>query len=424
MKKRVRNGRESRLFGRPPCAKLLATLACLGPMTVRDLARSIGSDSSATWVSTQRFIEAGILHKSTRPGARKRVALDRGFPAYPQVRDLLRALGVRLGLHVDPKNRAGCGSAPTLARDSTEIDLQTLFGSANRGQLLLLLSERGDIDRQDVSELLSVSIYGAQCAIDSLVREGAVRIEPREGLRRRVILDEKYFAHDELLVLLHRIVHCMPEYRKVAQSSRREIGGHRGPRSVKVTRKRLRDPLKRAVRALSFFEAGMARIMILLAASGGRAPWTPLVSRAAAESSVRDSTRRLERAGLVACKEGWVFLRRDPKSFRALLEATAFVEGVAPVTTAAKPPRAPSFEKNPRFDRLTRGGRLRVLAAVAAHPGLTIGDLSRMLSITRRSVRTTLLHFDRAFLIARDDERVRLHSRAVSELPRFLLEAA
>ena len=356
---------DSTLFGRPSCAQILVTLACRGPKTVREIARAIGREYRGTYDTVEKFLSAGILHKSVRPGSRKRVSLDRALPAYAELRDLLVRIGAHFGVEVELVNRARCGSVPVTKDQRRPVDLQALFGPQNRGMLLLLAAARSDVDREDVRELLSISICGAEKAIRWLEAEGALRAGAREGLRRPVVLDPGYFAHDELVALLDRLLHLAPEYRTLASDSRRQVGGWSrsgihpiGPQT------RARSP-KRAVRAIAFSEAGAARVLLLLAASKGPVRTADLTERTRiARSAVRNAVLLLERCGLVARSIGpsekgvdsWLHLRCDAgtRDLVALLTGVAQVNRIARIRAgrSALPPLARPLRNCSTFSAL------------------------------------------------------------------------
>ena len=79
-----------------------------------------------------------------------------------------------------------------------------LFGTRNRTNLLVLISLLEETHASELARLLGIRLYTVQNAIDSLEQAGVVS-GAVEGRERRVRLNPRFFARDELKVLLDKM---------------------------------------------------------------------------------------------------------------------------------------------------------------------------------------------------------------------------
>ena len=95
-----------------------------------------------------------------------------------------------------------------------------LFGTRTRSDILLLIALMEETHASEIARLLEISLSTAQNALDSLEAAGVVA-GVVEGNARRMRLDPRYFARDELRVLLEKLVAGEPELRERVAAIRR-----------------------------------------------------------------------------------------------------------------------------------------------------------------------------------------------------------
>jgi DNA-binding MarR family transcriptional regulator len=97
----------------------------------------------------------------------------------------------------------------------------SLFGTETRTGILLLLSLMGESHAAELSRILEVRPYTVQRALDGLEQAGIVS-GALVGRERRVRLDPRYFARDELRALLDKLaLHKTDLQARVAEIRRR-----------------------------------------------------------------------------------------------------------------------------------------------------------------------------------------------------------
>ena len=94
-----------------------------------------------------------------------------------------------------------------------------LLGSRRRTEVLILIALLGESYPAELARLLGAPLFSVQKIVDALDREGIVasRIS---GKTRRVSLDPRYFAQQELEALLLRLAEAEPELHRAAASRR------------------------------------------------------------------------------------------------------------------------------------------------------------------------------------------------------------
>lgn len=95
-----------------------------------------------------------------------------------------------------------------------------LFGTRTRTDILVLLAHLGETHASELARLLGVRLSTAQNALDSLEAAGIVAGAVR-GRERRVQLDPRFFARDELRSLLERMAEHDPQIQERVASVRR-----------------------------------------------------------------------------------------------------------------------------------------------------------------------------------------------------------
>jgi DNA-binding MarR family transcriptional regulator len=195
------------LFNRPTRYWILVTLAVNGPLTVRELARAVGRDSSSIFVIVDSFIEAGILYKSNKPGHRKYVALDRSYSAFEELQRFLIKLDERYpaARTGTPIFRTSFPSRRSRRQERNGQKPELLFGSRLKAWFLLVLRSAGSIHRLQMCNTIKTTITGAQQVIDHGLRSGIILKPGRVGLIKPLHLNPGWFAAWELATLLDRL---------------------------------------------------------------------------------------------------------------------------------------------------------------------------------------------------------------------------
>lgn len=95
-----------------------------------------------------------------------------------------------------------------------------LFGTRTRTDVLLLIAHMEETHASEIARILGISLSTAQNALDSLEAVGVVS-GAVEGRARRVRLNPRYFAHEELSTLLGKLSAHDPELRERVAAIRR-----------------------------------------------------------------------------------------------------------------------------------------------------------------------------------------------------------
>jgi DNA-binding MarR family transcriptional regulator len=104
-----------------------------------------------------------------------------------------------------------------------QIDLGSgsrLFGSRRRTSVLVLLALLEESYPSELALLLGARLYSVQTILDSLESEGII-VTRRLGNTRRVQLNPRHVAHQELRALLWKIGENDIEIQKAAAGKRR-----------------------------------------------------------------------------------------------------------------------------------------------------------------------------------------------------------
>ena len=94
-----------------------------------------------------------------------------------------------------------------------------LFGSRRRTSVLVLLGLLQESYPSELALLLGAHLYSVQTILDSFESEGII-VTRRLGNTRRVQLNPRYVAHDELRALLWKIGEHDIELQKAAAQKR------------------------------------------------------------------------------------------------------------------------------------------------------------------------------------------------------------
>ncbi len=206
------------LFGRGGRDRCLIALSVNGPLTVRELGRTIGSDSSKTWKMIDYLQRCGLVVKRNRLGGRKYIAINRRLSVH---RSLLRLLQ-----RLDEKWPSGRLQKPSYrwnmwndddAVTSSRLDL--MFFSPIRSRVLLYVAAVGTSNMQTLVALLGIGPVSALYAINHWERENIIRTK-RVGQHRLVDLNPSYYASDELKGFLDQLIRTSEEYLAIRKHGR------------------------------------------------------------------------------------------------------------------------------------------------------------------------------------------------------------
>lgn len=210
------------LFGRGGRDRALICLAANGPLTVRELSRTIGSDSHAAFKIVDRLVEAGLVVKRDVSGGRKYVAINRNLPIYRRLIRLLLALN-----RIAPATRR---SAP-IARWRMPFDrimsdhrLDRIFQSPPRSRVLLFVGAVGETNLQTIYNSLGLNGVSAWLIVEHWQKQHVLRSRYFKG-HRLISLDPKFVAANELRALLREIVARSGEYRGFRKAVRCRLAG-------------------------------------------------------------------------------------------------------------------------------------------------------------------------------------------------------
>lgn len=203
-----------RLFGRGGRDRVLICLAQNGPQHVRALGRLLGIDSHKAFTMVERLEATGVVIKRHRAGGRKYVALDRSFPAYTELSDLLLEMADHHDIPTVERRIARWG-LPRERHTWRGGDIDLLFGSPNRTRVLLLIASGGKMDIRMLNQTLGICYASTAYAAEALYRERVLaKTRNRGHLYYRI--SEKYEFYGALTRLLGALLHLLPEYQALA----------------------------------------------------------------------------------------------------------------------------------------------------------------------------------------------------------------
>lgn len=95
-----------------------------------------------------------------------------------------------------------------------------LFGNPTRTAVLTALALLDEAHARELARLTGVSLSSVQAAVAALEGEGVVATR-RLGSERRIALNPRYFAHEQLKELLFKLVDAQPELVAAIREARR-----------------------------------------------------------------------------------------------------------------------------------------------------------------------------------------------------------
>lgn len=193
-------------------------------MTVRELGRTIRSDSHKTWNMVERLREAGLVVKRDVPGHRKVVALNKRLgQRYFLLVDLLRAIDRRWPVSRVAQGRLQPrhvweGEDGVLNPDR----LDRVFQSPVRSRTLLFVAAAGVTNMTILGRSLGLDTVSALYAVNHWEREGVVRSR-MAGRHRLVRLEPKFEVAEPLRRFLAALVRDSKEFQDLAEAARPDI---------------------------------------------------------------------------------------------------------------------------------------------------------------------------------------------------------
>lgn len=202
------------IFGRGGRDRALICLAVNGPMTVRELGRSIGSDSHKTWNMVEVLKTSGLVVKRDRSGGRKYVALNRKLPVYEQLMAFLLAMDKTFPTKRVPQPSYRWG----MWQDDGHISparLDEMFQGAMRSRILLSVAAADVTDMTTIARLLGLNEGTVLYVVDHWERQSVIKTD-NVHRHRLVRLNDKFLAADELRALLISLIENDPTQEHVA----------------------------------------------------------------------------------------------------------------------------------------------------------------------------------------------------------------
>jgi DNA-binding IclR family transcriptional regulator len=307
-------------------------------------------DCRRAWDIVEHFIECGVVAKRERDGGYLTVALEPRYPAYEQLRRLLRALGVE----PDGERVKRWG----FPKNALPANLKPLFGTPKRTNVLLCLASVGTATLTDIRKIVRASEQTVDRAIRLFVQAGIVsRLDDGGGPRpHTLMLNDRWPAAQELRALLLAVARIRPQYRNVARLKHRESVRR------KVETQRRARPADGPEAFMPFVSPAFARTALVLADG----PIRIADLQAGLDigfDSARKTVRRMEVAGLVVTARKWKDLWVSSASGDSLCDAF-FVYAMAvakrsPLHVERSALDAPTF--NTSAKRATIPWRPRVL---------------------------------------------------------------
>lgn len=198
------------LFGRGGRDRILMSLAVNGPMTVREVGRATNIDSRKAFDMVARLLESGLVVKRDRHGGRKYVAINRNFPAWAELMNLLEAIDARFPVkRVEVIAKRWHLQEDYSKYPSTRFD--GIFQATNRSRILLLIAAAGESVEKDIYGLLGLNMVSAMYAINHWQRERIIRSR-YVGQCRMLSMDPGWFAAHELRMFLSALIVDAAEY--------------------------------------------------------------------------------------------------------------------------------------------------------------------------------------------------------------------
>jgi biotin operon repressor len=197
------NSHVPHLFGRGGVERVLTCLAVNGPMHVRQIARTIGSDSHKVWNMVESLREINVVVKREQGGGRKYAALNRDLPIYRPLYRLLIAMDKYWP--VPRIDRQTARWRMPFNDDMEQKLFDELFQGQVRSRVLLLIAAIGLTDQKNIYNLLGLGTVSTLYAVNHWERQGVLKsIYVKSS--RLVTLNREFECAAELKTLLLEMV--------------------------------------------------------------------------------------------------------------------------------------------------------------------------------------------------------------------------
>lgn len=231
------------LFGRGGRERVLICLAANGPMHVRHIARTIGSDSHKVWNMVEQLQISGLVVKRDRAGGRKYVALNQRSPIHRPLLRLLLALDEHWpAQRIDKIARWHMPFDRALTAQRTD----RIFQSPERSRVLLFIAAAGETDMTTIYKLLGLGSVSTMYIVNHWQKQGVLRSRWFKT-HRLVSLDPSFIVAKELKALLREIIVRSDEYQSLRKIARA------GAQNYQIRKREVTSrPLSRSL-GVSFF---------------------------------------------------------------------------------------------------------------------------------------------------------------------------
>jgi hypothetical protein len=210
-----------RLFATKNRTQFLAYAAAYEPISIADLGVLVEARRNAVWARFIGLEKQGILLRfkggfAARKQGTYLVALNRGHPAFRQVRDLLDALNRRIPL---PPVVIAERHDPIPRVPVRSDDVEAILGSQVQRRSLVLLGILGAADAMLLKECWRSGFCPTWHSMDSLVRDRILWRDPRTSVARLTI-NPRLVGFREFVALLRALAKFNREYDGMAEHAR------------------------------------------------------------------------------------------------------------------------------------------------------------------------------------------------------------
>lgn len=213
--------RYPRFFATKNRTQFLAYVAAFEPLSMTDLCALVEAKRNAVLVRFHGLERHGIVIRFKGRGAGEKptkwlVALNRGYPAFEQVRRLLDELNKRIALPAAPiaKRRDRIPSVKVAAADA-----EAILGPRIQRRSMILLGVLGAADVMQLKECWRSDYSPTWHSMDALVRTGILKRDTRTSVARLTI-NPKLECRRQFVALLRALAQLNKEYAGLAEHAR------------------------------------------------------------------------------------------------------------------------------------------------------------------------------------------------------------
>lgn len=197
-----RDGYPALFLGTAAITKMLVEVAALEPVFIEDLPDRQDHARMVIFIGLRRALNAGIIRRYRQESGHERpmYALDQRHPFAPQIRAVLRSIGVANGLRIarhapEPldESRAYVGKSTKQPRPlfrGVTVPTDALLGRTNRTTAIVAVATLGHVDHSTISRLVGIPPGRRMIAfIDPIVADGIFEVDD-DGLFKMCRLPE------------------------------------------------------------------------------------------------------------------------------------------------------------------------------------------------------------------------------------------